>query len=94
MILKAFSIRDSKAEAYITPFFCPTAGVAIRNFEAAANEEGHAFQLHSEDYCLFQIGEFDDATGILTRTEQPITLGLAVNYKQPRDKTVGLSEVS
>lgn len=77
MILKIFSVYDTKAESYIQPFYAPTCGVAVRNFEAAANEEGHAFHKHSADYGLFELGEFDDANGKITRHEQPISLGLA-----------------
>lgn len=83
MILKAFSIFDSKALTYLTPFFCPTAGVAVRNFEAAANDEGHAFHLHASDYGLFEIGEFDDQTAILTPHQTPVSLGLAQQFVRP-----------
>lgn len=80
MILKVFSVFDTKAEAYIPPFYCATSGIAVRNFEQAANEEGHAFQMHAQDYCLFELGEFDDHTGIITMKTAPIALGLAQNY--------------
>ncbi len=78
MILKSFSIYDTKAEAFLPPFFCPTSGVAIRNFEAAANEQGHAFNKHATDYNLFELGTFDDVTGIITSLKAPISHGLAI----------------
>lgn len=81
MVLKIFTVFDIKAEAYITPFFCSTSGVAVRNFEAAANEEGHAFRRHSADYMLFELGEFDDHTAKITQLKAPLSLGLAVNYQ-------------
>lgn len=83
MTLKMFSIFDSKAEAYLAPFFCPTAAVAMRNFEQAANDEGHAFHRHSGDYTLFELSEFNDATAELTPLKTPHNLGLAQNFIKP-----------
>lgn len=80
MVLKTFSIYDTKAEAYLPPFFCSTAGVAIRNFEAAANDQGHQFHKHASDYCLFELGTFDDQTGQLEMLKAPISLGLAMTF--------------
>lgn len=78
MILKTFSIYDSKAEAFLSPFFSHTAGLALRNFEEAANTEGHAFKKHPGDYSLFELGEFDDVTGQIIMHSTPINLGLAL----------------
>lgn len=80
MVLKIFSIFDSKALAYLPPFFVPTAGVAVRNFEQAANEEGHAFSKHASDYGLWELGTFDDSTGVLLMHDNPISLGLAQQF--------------
>lgn len=92
MILKCFSVYDTKADAYITPFFCPTSGVAIRNFEVAANEEGHAFHIHAGDFALMELGEFDDSTGMISALEAPRNLGLAQNYREGNTKVATLSE--
>lgn len=92
MILKAFSVYDTKADAYLPPFFCPTSGVAIRNFATAANEEGHAFNSHAGDFALMELGEFDDATGMLSALPAPRNLGLAQNYLYGDHKVATLSE--
>lgn len=83
MILKTFSIFDSKAEAFLPPFFSPTAAVALRNFEGAANDQDHAFHRHSADYTLFELGEFDDASGSITTHKAPINLGTALTLLHP-----------
>lgn len=80
MIMKMFSIYDSKAKAYFPPFYCPAAGVAIRNFATAAGDESHEFHKHAADYTLFQIGEFDDATAIVQSLEANINLGTALEH--------------
>lgn len=80
MIQKIFSIYDSKAEAFITPFFAPTAGVAIRSFATAANDEQHNFHQHADDYTLFEIGTFNSDTGDLIPHEAGISHGLALSH--------------
>ena len=63
MSVKVFSVFDCKAEAYMVPMFMQSRGVAIRSFGAAAADEKHDFSKYAEDYTLFELGEFDEATG-------------------------------
>lgn len=79
-IQKAFCVYDSKAEAYLQPFFSSSTGVAIRNFESACNTEDHAFHIHAGDYTLFEIGTFDSLTGVLEGNHALLNLGLALNF--------------
>lgn len=65
MILKVFSVRDQKAEAYLNPIVTETDAVAIRMFDRACRDETHDFHQHAEDYILFKVGEFDRTTGEL-----------------------------
>lgn len=62
MIMSIYSVWDSKADAYITPFFAPNDAVAIRMFSSAVEDSGHDFHRHSEDYSLFKIGQFNQNT--------------------------------
>ena len=62
----AFTVHDQKLEAYITPFFAPTAADAIRSFTEAANTVDHNFHKHAEDYSLWMNGSFDQSTGDIT----------------------------
>lgn len=63
MIMKIFAIRDAKVEAFLQPFFSPTVGAAIRSLMEAVNDPQHQFAKNSYDYSLFELGEFDDASG-------------------------------
>lgn len=87
MILRIFSIFDSKAEAFIQPFYCTTPGLAIRSFESAVNQEGHDFQKYAADYTLFELGAFDQQKGLFDIHDTPINLGLALTYV--KDNTHG-----
>lgn len=80
MILKMFTVYDSKAEAFLQPFYAQTTGVAIRIFTAAANDAGHDFNRYAGDYSLFEIGEFDQQSGTLYPLEAQENLGLAITY--------------
>lgn len=63
MILKVFSIIDIKADAYGTPWFAPTVGMAVRNFSDAINDARTGFSRHPSDYKLVCLGSFDDNSG-------------------------------
>ncbi len=80
MILKMFAIYDSKAEAFIQPFFFPKAGLAIRSFASAANNADSDFNKHAGDYTLFEIGSVDQDTGKVTSLDAPKNLGTALTF--------------
>ncbi len=65
MILVMYSVWDSKADAYIQPFFATNDKVALRMFQNACDDSAHDFSRHSEDYTLFRIGTFDQQKGDL-----------------------------
>ncbi len=78
-MLKIFSVYDSKAEAFLNPIFCPTRAVAIRSFTASAINPDSDFCRHPEDFSLFELGEFDPATGILKEAPK-VLLGSAQEF--------------
>lgn len=89
---KVFAIYDSKAEAYLQPFFAKTSGLAVRMFMQAANDEGSDFSRFAADYTLFEIGEFSEDSGLFESHEAFRSLGLALEYKGTDERK--LREVS
>ena len=71
MILKAFSIRDSKGEIYHPPFYKPTHGLAEREFQDLTKDDKSQVNKHPEDFDLFHIGEYDDQSGKFTSLATP-----------------------
>lgn len=59
MKLHIFAIKDSKAEAFNTPFFQATQGQALRAFQDLANDKTSTVSMHPEDYSLYQLGYYD-----------------------------------
>lgn len=86
MKLKIFSIFDSKAKAFLPPFFLPEPEVAIRTFTNAANDKKHAFGANPADYTLFLLGEFDDDTAKIVTKATPRNLGIAQQFVVPSDQ--------
>ena len=60
---KIFSIRDSKADYYTTPFFVKTMGEAERMFKDIIRDEKSQLNKHPEDFDLYYMGLYDDNTG-------------------------------
>lgn len=79
MQLLAFSIRDSKAEVFYTPFFSKTHGEAERNFRQAVNDEKTTLNKYPEDFDLYYLGKYDDNTGKLESLDTPSHVIKAVN---------------
>lgn len=83
MVLKCFSVYDTKVQAYARPFFMQTTGAAIRSWIDICNDDKAEFTKHPEDYTLFEIGEFDDANGQLSKLSTPVSLGTALEHRRP-----------
>lgn len=79
-MLKMFSVYDSKAQAYLPPFFSPTTGTAVRSFQVACQTEGHDFHRFGSDFTLFELGDFDEAKATMHMHSTPQNLGLAIGY--------------
>jgi hypothetical protein len=63
--------------------FVPSVGVAIRSFSDEVNRKDPENQLHNhpDDFDLYELGEFDDNTGLFALHEQPKLLSLGKQVK-------------
>lgn len=80
MILKIFTVYDQKVESYFPPFFERSKGAAIRAFEQSINDPSHTFAKYPQDYCLFELGEYDDQHATIDMHPAPVSLGLAIEF--------------
>lgn len=82
MKLTLCTVKDRAADAYGRPMFVPSTGIAIRSFADEINRQAEDNQMynHSDDFDLYELGEFDDNTGLFSLHEQPklLTLGKQV----------------
>ena len=88
MKLKIYSVYDSKAQAYLQPFYMPSRGAALRAWGDAVNDNNGQFKKHAGDYSLFELGEFNDENGTFEIDIQRTNLGNGVEFlerKEPQD---------
>ena len=74
MNLKVFSIYDAKAGAFNQPFFMHTFGQAERAFRDEVDSPTSLISKHPEDFTLFDLGVFDDSTGLITPHTAPVSV--------------------
>lgn len=82
MELKAFSIRDAKAEIFNPPFYKKTHGEAERDFKTLVNDPKSQVHMYAEDYDLYFIGVYDDNSGKFLPLDTPQHLVKAVQLKE------------
>lgn len=72
------AVRDRAVDTFGNPFFVPALGAAIRSFadEINSGSAQSALSKHPEDYDLFELGTFDDSTGLFeTGTPKQVAIG-------------------
>lgn len=84
MLFKVFSFYDAKAEAYMSPFMMHKRGEAIRAFSDAANDPKSFISSHPEDYFLYEIATFDNATGVYVSLDNKVSVGCALDFVSSR----------
>lgn len=75
MKLLAFSVRDEKVEAFLPPLFFRARGEATRVFVNAVNDPQSNLSHNIGDYVLYEIGSFDDVSGLFTAKEPERLIG-------------------
>lgn len=81
--INMFTIFDTKANAYLQPFFSRTNDTAIRELTKAVNDEKSLFHNAAEDYTLFYLGNFDEDEGTFDMSPQPISVVNAITLLRP-----------
>lgn len=84
MKLVIVSVFDRAAQAYGRPVFVHTRGLAVRSFrdEVTRSAADNDMFKHAEDYDLYVLGEFDDATGIMSGAPEMIIRGKDCHVSQ------------
>lgn len=66
MMLKVYCLKDNKAGEFAQPFFAQNDAIAHRLLDSSVNgRKDTDLYLHSSDFELWALGEFDTKTGEL-----------------------------
>lgn len=85
-------LRDRIAGNFLQPFFVPSAGVAARQLgdEVRRVADGNLLNTHPGDFELFDLGHFDEETGVIRSHSSPVFLMQVSALAEVRDeKSVG-----
>lgn len=66
MVLDMFTVHDSQAGAFCTPFFSSNISTAMRSFAFAANDLDQDIGRFPSDFTLYHMGTYDDSNGEIT----------------------------
>ncbi len=80
-----YSVFDSKAGAFLTPFFMSTEGMALRAVSDMVKDPKSMFHRHADDFSLYQMGEFEDTTGVIVAQHPQAILNLVSFQVQQGD---------
>jgi hypothetical protein len=80
MKLFIYTVYDSKAECYLSPFYCKSKGEALRSFAEIANDKQSQIGKYPEDFTMFELGEFDDSNAEFKMHKASIALGCAIEF--------------
>lgn len=77
------AVKDRAADAFARPMFVPSIGIAIRSFSDEVNRNDPENQMfnHSDDFDLYELGEFDDGTGLFVLHDVPKVVSLGKQVK-------------
>lgn len=81
MISRIYTIFDSKAQAYLQPFFTHNNELAKRIIQSCVTKEGHPFNVNPGDYTLFGVGTWDDETATTINHATLENLGNLMQFK-------------
>lgn len=62
MLMKMYSLWDSQAQMFSAPFCAPRQEIAVRAVREVLQGESNPAK-YPDEFSLFEVGEFDDATG-------------------------------
>lgn len=80
MILQVMVVYDSKARAFMLPFYVTTVEVGQRAFSEGANTPEHQLCKSPNDFTLFHLGRYDDDKAEFSFLPNRVDLGLAGTY--------------
>lgn len=72
-ILEIFAVRDVISDTYGRPFYSPNVASGVRSITMEVNNAhmDNMLHTHPDDFELYHLGQFNDATGTFEPFQQP-----------------------
>lgn len=78
LIKPMIAVFDKKTGLFDPPFVVRRVGEAIREWETITKDTNTKFGKHPSDYDLYQVGNFDEETGLVTSQSPHLHLASGV----------------
>jgi len=77
-------VKDTAARVFGTPFVVQAVAQAVRSLRDEVNSKEATSDLarHPDDFELYEIGSFDEDTGVITPTPEPIIVCRAKDLRE------------
>ena len=90
VLLRLYSIYDSKAEQFSPPQAYHNDMLALRGFESIVNDDKMLIKKYPEDFSIYYVGNLGDTDGRYyiehcDESRIPLLVGRAVDYVQDID---------
>jgi len=82
VMTKLYTILDTKSEVYGKIIEQRNVAEFIRGFQTVVNDGKSSFSQYPEDFQAFEIGEYDEVTGIIKAYELPKSVCRAIDLKK------------
>lgn len=85
MKLVVYAIYDSKMEVFSPPYVMANRATALRVFGDMCQDPQFPYSRHPKDYFVFEIGTYDDHSGII-ESQKPVNIGMLPSGKEEEVK--------
>lgn len=85
MILKIYSVYDTKVRVFHAPFFTPSRTEAERFLCRAVKDLASDYKEFTSDYVLFELGEFDNESGDFVIHQAPQNFGPLTQFQEVKN---------
>lgn len=84
MVMKMYTVKDVKTGIFNAPVYCHNTAHAMRVMSSVFQNDEHQYSLWPEDFTLYEVGSFDDNTGVITGVD-PIYICTFAELKEARN---------
>ena len=90
--MKLYSVCDTKVGVFDKPFTMRNRNEALRGWMEVVNDKQTQFNKHPEDFCLFELGDYDQDKGIISPYPGPQSVASAIDVIKLDPKPLSVAQ--